>query len=73
MFAAGCTTSGPVAASKRVQTDTVRATVGTSLVGARGATEQDQAGIDRTAARLCAASAWTPAECTRHGAESRAK
>lgn len=64
---AGCSTSklGPVT------TDGLRAVVGTSLVGAQGKTPTDQAGIDETAAGLCAGGVWTKSECARHGKESR--
>ncbi|WP_436123031.1 hypothetical protein [Aminobacter sp. LjRoot7] len=49
----------------------MRAVVGTSLVGAQGKTPTDQAGIDETAAGLCAGGVWTKSECARHGKESR--
>ncbi|MGF7005782.1 hypothetical protein [Aminobacter sp. BE322] len=45
--------------------------VGTSLVGVQGRTAADQAGIDATAAGLCAANIWTKSECAQHGKESR--
>jgi hypothetical protein len=45
--------------------------VGTSLVGVKGATPKDQAGIDETAAGLCGAGIWTRSECARHGSENR--
>lgn len=68
MSAAACTTSQAVNVSADRQIDTTRAIVGTTLVGARGATPADQDGIDDTAAGLCGAGVWTPAECARHGA-----
>ncbi|MDZ5697829.1 hypothetical protein SIN08_11265 [Chelativorans sp. M5D2P16] len=64
---AGCTTSSEAP----VTTDGLRGVVGTSLIGVKGATPADQAGIDETAAGLCGASIWTSSECARHGRESR--
>lgn len=51
--------------------DGLRPVVGTSLIGARGASRNDQAKIDETAAGLCGAAVWTPSECALHGRESR--
>ena len=68
---AGCGTSGQVSASKAELNRTARAIIGTSLIGARGATPADQDKIDDTAAGLCGAKAWTQSECARHDAESR--
>lgn len=58
---AGCGTSQPgnVAGLRRV--------VGADLVGARGASAEDQRKIDRTVVGLCAAHVWTRGECARHG------
>lgn len=67
MLLAGCSTSKPAP----VSTDGLRAVVGTSLVGVEGKTPADQAGIDETAAGLCAGGVWTKSECARHGKESR--
>lgn len=67
LLAAACTTSKPAP----VSTEGLRSVVGTSLVGARGMTPEDQLKIDETAAGLCGASIWTPSECARHGRESR--
>lgn len=63
----GCTTSKPVPATS----DGLRSVVGTSLIGAKGATSRDQGKIDETVAGLCGASIWTPSECARHGRETR--
>jgi hypothetical protein len=49
----------------------LRSTVGTDLIGARGATRQDQRKIDRTVAGLCGGGIWTAGECQRHGQASR--
>ena len=67
MLLAGCSTSKPAP----VSTEGLRFVVGTSLVGAQGKTPADQAGIDETAAGLCAGGIWTKSECARHGKESR--
>ncbi|WP_336622298.1 hypothetical protein [Rhizobium sp. S152] len=48
-------------------TSTTRSIVGTSLIGAKGATSKDQDAIDDTAAGLCAAGVWTSSECAAHG------
>lgn len=64
---AGCTTSKPAP----VTVDGLRAVVGTSLIGARGATLADQGKIDETAAGLCGGGVWSPSECARHGRETR--
>ncbi|PWK61958.1 hypothetical protein [Aminobacter sp. AP02] len=64
---AGCSISKPAPAS----TEGLRAVVGTSLIGAKGKTPADQAGIDETAAGLCAGGVWTKSECARHGKDSR--
>lgn len=64
---AGCSTLRPAP----VSADGLRTVVGTSLVGARGATAPDQRKIDETAAGLCGAGIWTRSECARHGRESR--
>nr|WP_048649110.1 hypothetical protein [Nitratireductor soli] len=63
LIVAGCTTSKPVP----VTSEGLRAVVGTSLIGARGATPRDQRKIDETAAGLCGASVWSASECARHG------
>ena len=64
---AGCSTT------KRapVTSDGLRDVVGTSLIGARGATAVDQRSVDETVAGLCGASVWSPSECARHGRETR--
>lgn len=73
VLAAGCTTSHEVSASKDRQIGTARAAIGNALVGAQGRTAGDQDKIDRTAARLCGAGVWTPAECARHQVETTGK
>ncbi|USJ24739.1 hypothetical protein [Ensifer adhaerens] len=57
----GCGTSAPASA------DGLRRVVGTDLIGARGATAEDQRKIDRTVVGLCAGGVWTNVECKRHG------
>ncbi|ATB02730.1 hypothetical protein BWO90_12035 (plasmid) [Sinorhizobium meliloti] len=57
----GCGTSPPASA------DGLRRVVRTDLIGARGATPEDQRKIDRTVVGICAAAIWTKAECARHG------
>ncbi|RVG74082.1 hypothetical protein [Sinorhizobium meliloti] len=66
--AAGCISTQAVNASKDRLNQAARAVVGTSLVGARGATPADQDKIDETVAGLCGARAWTQSECARHDA-----
>ncbi|MDH4991025.1 hypothetical protein QEZ48_09300 [Aquamicrobium lusatiense] len=66
LSASACTTSQQVAASSVRLNDSARRIVGTSLVGARGATSADQDKIYDTVAGLCAAKTWTPGECLRH-------
>lgn len=61
----GCSTSKPAP----VTTDGLRAVVGTSLIGARGATSADQGKINETVAGLCGGGVWTRSECARHGRE----
>jgi hypothetical protein len=51
----------------------LRAVVGTTLIGARGATPADQEAIDQTAAGLCGAAVWTRTQCAEHGRRSRAE
>ena len=52
---AGCSTSKPAPAS----TGRLRNVVGTSLIGVQSKTPVDQAGINETAAGLCAGGVWT--------------
>jgi len=68
LSAAGCTSTQQVSASKDRLNQAARAVVGTSLIGARGATPADQDKIDETVAGLCGARAWTQSECARHDA-----
>jgi len=64
--AAGCTSTQQVAASKDRLNSTARAIVGTSLIGAIGATPADQEKIDETVAGVCGSQTWTRAECAAH-------
>ncbi|MCV0371871.1 MULTISPECIES: hypothetical protein [Hyphomicrobiales] len=64
---AGCSTTKPVP----VTSDGLRDVVGTSLIGARGATADDQRKIDETAAGLCGSGVWSQTECARHGRETQ--
>ncbi|MDX0574931.1 hypothetical protein GOL45_27860 [Sinorhizobium medicae] len=68
LSAAGCTSTQQVSASKDRLNQAARAVVGTSLVGARGATPADQDKIDETVAGLCGARVWTKEECSAHDA-----
>ncbi|NRQ14616.1 hypothetical protein [Ensifer sesbaniae] len=68
LSAAGCTSTGRVNASKEQLNLTARAVVGTSLIGARGATPADQDKIDDTVAGICGARVWTKEECSAHDA-----
>lgn len=61
LMAAGCGTSAPA------DVIGLRRVVGTDLIGARGATANDQRKIDRTAVGLCAGGVWTKSECASHG------
>ncbi|QIW87531.1 mobile element protein [Agrobacterium phage OLIVR4] len=61
MILAGCPRVEPGS------TAAVRRIVGTDLIGARGATAEDQRKIDRTIVGLCAPNVYTRDECTRHG------
>lgn len=47
-----------------------RAIVGTSLIGARGASPKDQDAVDDAVAGLCGAGSYTRAECARHDREA---
>lgn len=47
-----------------------RAIVGTSLIGARGASSKDQDAVDDAVAGLCGAGSYTRAECARHDKEA---
>lgn len=61
LFLAGCQSVAPGS------TDAVRRIAGTDLIGARGATPEDQRKIDRTIVGLCAPGIYTREECARHG------
>jgi hypothetical protein len=63
---AACTSTQQVSASKQRLNQAARSIVGTSLIGAKGATAADQDKIDDTVAGLCGARAWTTEECERH-------
>ncbi|MCO5059656.1 MAG: hypothetical protein M9905_17600 [Rhizobiaceae bacterium] len=67
---ASCTSSKPIAAGSDHMAAGARAIVGTSLIGARGASPRDQDGIDDAVAGLCGAGSYTRAECARHGEET---
>lgn len=67
LMLAGCSTSKPAP----VTTEGLRAVIGTSLIGARGATPVDQGKINETVAGLCGGGVWTRSECARHGQETR--
>ena len=62
-----CGTTPGLDASKKQLTGSARAVVGTSLIGAQGASDRDQDKIDDTVAGLCATRTWTKEECRRHG------
>ncbi|MDX0759822.1 hypothetical protein GOD62_28230 [Sinorhizobium medicae] len=66
LSAAGCTSTQQVSASKDRLNQAASAVVGTSLIGARGATPADQDKIDEPSRGLCGASAWSQSECARH-------
>jgi hypothetical protein len=51
----------------------VRSVVGTSLIGAKGAADKDQDGIDDSVAGICSVGAYTKTECERHDAETQAQ
>ena len=63
LLLAGCTSSNPVP----VTSDGLRSVVGTSLIGARGASAEDQFKINETVAGLCGGGVWTRSECAAHG------
>lgn len=63
---AACTSTQQVAASKEKLNQSARAVIGTSLVGALGASPKDQDAIDETVAGICGAKVWTVGECARH-------
>lgn len=63
---ASCTTSRPVNAQNEDLAQAARVIVGTSLIGARGQSDQDQAQIDDSVAGLCAAGSYTKTECASH-------
>ena len=68
---AGCSTSQAVNAKKPTLANSARAIVGTSLIGAQGASQGDQDKIDDTVAGLCGAAVWRPSECAKHGQETQ--
>ena len=69
---AGCNGTGKrIGAGETKLASSTRGIVGTSLIGAKGATRKDQTKIDTTAVRLCETSVWTPSECVRHGKNSK--
>lgn len=66
LSAAACTSTPQVNAAKSQLQSTARSIVGTSLIGARGATPKDQEKIDETVAGVCGAKTWTAEECAAH-------
>ncbi|MCK8780578.1 hypothetical protein M0654_11330 [Rhizobium sp. NTR19] len=68
---AACTSTKQASVAKGQLQSTARSIAGTSLIGARGATERDQDKIDDTVAGLCASKAWTKEECAAHDAVVR--
>jgi hypothetical protein len=63
---ASCTTSPKLnAGTDRIATAT-RQIVGTSLIGAKGATQNDQDKIDDSVAGLCGAGSYKANECATH-------
>jgi hypothetical protein len=71
LSAAGCTSTQRVSASKERLNLAARSVVGTALIGARGATPQDQGKIDETVAGLCGSATWTKTECAAHDEAGR--
>nr|WP_046637260.1 hypothetical protein [Neorhizobium galegae] len=71
--AAACTSTQQVSASKGQLSRTARAIVGTSLIGAKGATQVDQEAIDHTVAGVCGAGVWTQGECLAHDQKTAKK
>jgi hypothetical protein len=63
---AACTHTEQASVAKGQLQSTARSIVGTSLIGARGATPRDQDKIDDTVAGLCGAKAWSAEECAAH-------
>jgi hypothetical protein len=63
---ASCTTSQQGSAGKEDFAKTTRQIIGTSLIGARGATPADQDKIDDTLAGTCAVGVFTADECRLH-------
>ncbi|QCL97507.1 hypothetical protein [Agrobacterium tumefaciens] len=57
----GCGITGPA------NVPGLRRIVGTDLIGAKGATAEDQRKIDRTVVGLCGGDVWNRDECARHG------
>lgn len=67
---ASCTTSKPGSAAKDDIARGARAIIGTSLIGARGATDRDQDKIDDTVAGACSVGTFNKTECRRHQEET---
>ena len=71
---AGCASTPPlVSASAEKQRATARAIIGTSLIGAKGATQADKEAIEDTVAGVCGARVWNPSECAEHDRQIRAQ
>jgi hypothetical protein len=71
--AAACTPTQQVSGSKEKLSRTARETVGTSSIGARGATPADQDTIDDMVAGVCGAGVWPPGECLAHDQKTAKK
>lgn len=66
LIVASCTPSRQGNAGKTDFVKTARSIVGTELIGTKGATPEDQDGIDDTVAGICGAKVWTKEECELH-------
>lgn len=62
----GCTSTQQASASKEKLNLSARSIVGTSLIGAKGETSEDENKIEDTVAGLCGAGVWTKSECDLH-------
>lgn len=63
---AGCGHTQEVAASEDELIETARDIVGTSLVGTKGKTPEDQLNIELTVSGLCSTGVWQKSECLEH-------
>jgi len=71
LSAVACTSTQQASVAKGQLQSTARAIVGTSLIGARGATAKDQEKIDETVAGVCGSQTWTAEECAAHDRASK--